>query len=94
MFFHGGDEDYAYYVEKKHLSLFRFVYFKADAIIDLSQKNVNRLRKWHYSKPIYLETTVVDEELIKNFGIEHISNKYKNLEREINILFLARVEIP
>lgn len=94
VFFHGGDESYSNRVEKGYLPLFRFTYFKADAIIDLSQRNIDRLRRWHYSKPIFLETTVVDDALIKNIDIEFIHNKYNSLDREINILFLARVEIP
>lgn len=93
VFYHGWDEIFADKVERKFLKLYRLIYFKADAMIDLSKKNVERLRKWGYSKPIYLETTVVDTKLLKDININYINNKFEILNKPFNILFLARIEI-
>ncbi|MFN3554348.1 MAG: glycosyltransferase family 4 protein [Bacteroidales bacterium] len=61
---------------------------KSDAIIVLSREFKEKLRQWGVTKPIYVETTVVDEALV---------NKYENFQlaktkKKFNILFLARIE--
>ena len=72
--------------------IFKLVFFLSDCMIVLSSQFKNKLISWGYDKPIYLETTVVDEELIKGISDELISRKYDVQNNETNILFLARVE--
>jgi glycosyltransferase involved in cell wall biosynthesis len=91
VFYRGWDELLVKKIEKHGLFLFKWVYFKADAFIDLASTNIETLRKWGYKKSIFLETTVVDNKLIEGINYENIKMKYgKN--QEFKILFLARVE--
>lgn len=92
VFFRGWDQSFAQKLENKYLGLFKMVYFKADAIIELSSDFRKKLISWGYRKNIYLETTLVDKELIKDIKPEDIKLKYESLE-EPNILFLARIEV-
>ncbi|MBS1492816.1 MAG: glycosyltransferase family 4 protein [Bacteroidetes bacterium] len=91
VFFRGWDQSFAQKLEKKYLGLFKIVYFKADAIIELSSDFRKKLIQWGYKKKIYLETTLVNKELVKDLNKDEIESKYNGAEN-INILFLARIE--
>jgi len=91
VFFRGWDQGFAQKLEKKYLGLFKLVYFKADAIIELSSDLRKKLISWGYKKKIYLESTLVDKNLVKNLKAEEIDSKYESIEN-LNILFLARIE--
>ncbi|GJQ64317.1 MAG: hypothetical protein SCALA702_33700 [Melioribacteraceae bacterium] len=93
VFFRGWDEDFEKILVSKYLNLFRFAYFKADTMIVLSSEFRTKLENWGYKKEIHLETTIVDETLIDNLAEEEIVQKFEN-PANLNILFLARVEIP
>jgi len=73
------------------LKLFKFIYFNTNALIDLSESNTKHLKAMGYQREIYLETTVVDINLIKGINVDQlIENRDKN---EIKtILFLSRIE--
>ena len=90
VFFHGWDYEFAKKIERKYFKIFKQVFFKADALIDLAQRNINQLRDWGYNKKIFLETTVVDKDLINEVDEEKIIKKYTS--KTYNILFLARLE--
>jgi glycosyltransferase involved in cell wall biosynthesis len=92
VFFHGWDEVLEKNIEKRLLKLFRFAYFKADACIVLSNKFKNKLNQWGYNKPVYVETTIVDKELLKNYDNNKLLDKFKIVDRPYNLLFLARIE--
>ena len=91
VFYRGWDEELAKVIENKYLFLFRMVFFRADAIIELSSYNVSRLRRWGYTKEIYLETTLVDDVLVTGVDEHTISMKYSDIG-VLNILYMARVE--
>lgn len=91
IFFRGWDQEFAKKLEKRYLWFFKKVYFKADAIIELSSELKRKLISWGYKKNIYLETTLVDKELVKDLDEDEIKGKYKNVEN-LKILFLARIE--
>lgn len=93
VFFRGWDENYEKVLVKKYHSLFKKVYFKADAFIVLSSTFREKLESWGYKKDIYLETTIVDEALTEQLSEQDILAKYDN-DGNYNILFLARVEVP
>jgi len=61
-------------------------YKKADAFVVLAHEFKDNLRKFGISTDIFLTTTKVDDQLIKNFDIN--SKKYNHKR----ILFLARIE--
>ena len=92
VFFHGWDYNFVNGSKKIRLKLFKYVFFKADGIIDLSRHNKERLIKWGYNKTIYVETTAVADLFETSLNAETISQKYEGEPDKFNILFLARVE--
>jgi glycosyltransferase involved in cell wall biosynthesis len=90
VFFHGWDYVFADKLYRRYFKIFKSVYFKADAIIDLALKNKKILKEWGYKKQVYLETVVVDKYMVENVSEEQISDKY--FKKEVNLLFLARLE--
>ncbi|MBX7045893.1 MAG: glycosyltransferase family 4 protein [Ignavibacteria bacterium] len=91
IFFRGWDLSMAEKIEKNYLSFFKLVYFKADAIIELSSEFKKRLHDWGYKKKIYLETTLVNKELVEDLSEEMVVEKFRRM-KTIEILFLARIE--
>ncbi len=93
VFFRGLDVNFQRIIEKKYLGLFKQLFFLSDCSIVLSSQFRNKLLLWGYRKPIYLETTVVDENLIKTIDQKFVVEKYTSIQNRINLLFLARIEI-
>ncbi len=91
VFFRGWDLGFAERLEKKYLKLFKRIFFKADAIIELSSEFQNRLYSWGYKKKVYLETTLVDKDLVNGLSDDDVSAKYGNIEN-LELLFLSRIE--
>lgn len=93
-FFRGWDEEAEIKTEKQYLWLFRFLFFKSDCFIALSEKVKNKLVQWGYKKNIYIETTLVDKNLLDGINESFISKKFKDIEitKKINLLFLSRIE--
>lgn len=91
VFFRGWVNEFAYDISGFRLKLFKLVFFKADALIELSQSNVNHLKVLGYKREIFLETTLVDNNLIKDFNINRIVDK-RYQDKTKTILFLSRIE--
>jgi glycosyltransferase involved in cell wall biosynthesis len=93
VFFRGWDEKFVSRISKNGLWLFKAIYFKADILIDLSNLNIERLKKWGYKKQCFLETTVVSKELVGSITEEFFVDKYSsNRGDPRTILYLARIE--
>ena len=75
VFYRGWDVALANKIKKRYLKLFKWVYFRADAVIDLSNENIKRLQSWGYSKPCYPETTVVSRQLVSGIDEEFINRR-------------------
>ena len=90
--YHGWDNDFVNLVERKYLKLFKFIFFKANAFVVLSSEFKDTLIKWGYTKPIYVETTIVDKELVKNITEESVRTKYSQKANHLSLLYLARIE--
>lgn len=88
VFFHGWDEGFEAFSEKYLLWLYKITYFRADAIIVLAEQFKTKLEDIGYKGEIYVETTVVDDNVFDDFNI--IDKNYKN--KNINLLFLSRLE--
>jgi glycosyltransferase involved in cell wall biosynthesis len=86
VFFRGWNKDVEKQIKKRWLQLFRKYYFTADCIIVLSDEIRQSLIEMGYNGPIYIETTVVDDSIFKNF------NNAKSDRNTVNILFLTRIE--
>ena len=92
VFFRGWDKQVEKNIQKRYLPLFKSIFFKADAIIVLSSQFKEKLILWGYHKPIYTETTAVDESLLKSINIDFIKEKYEANFGESCVLFLSRIE--
>jgi glycosyltransferase involved in cell wall biosynthesis len=93
VFYHGWDNDFVNLVERKYLKLFKLVFFRANAFIVLSSDFKELFIKWGYTKPIYVETTIVDKDLVRNISEELIETKYLQItDHKLSLLYLARIE--
>jgi glycosyltransferase involved in cell wall biosynthesis len=92
VFYRGWKKDFQNRLEHTFILSFKKVFFKAAASIVLSNEIKEKLLEWGYKKPIYVETTLVDSNLIKKFDTAVSRNKYSNIE-EPKLLFLSRIEI-
>jgi glycosyltransferase involved in cell wall biosynthesis len=90
IFFHGWDIEFAKKIQNSYL--FKKIYFKADAVILLSENSEKTMREWGYDKPIYRVTTAVSNDIIQNITTKTINDKFENNKQTLNLLFLARIE--
>lgn len=92
VFFRGWDDEIAEQISDKWLRIFKFVFFRADALIVLAGAFSNSLRQWGFKKRIFIETTIVEEELLRGFDIDSRIAKFELKKKHYKILFLSRVE--
>lgn len=94
VFFRGWDYEAEKKNQKFYLKLFKYFFFRADAFIVLSSHSKSVLNKWGYKRKIYIETTVVDKNLIKGISENYIKEKFDDIQKsgKINFLFLSRIE--
>lgn len=92
VFFRGWDERFERKLESRCLQLFKCVFFQADVMIVLASAFKAKLQAWGYEKPVYIETTIVDDALLQGIDQAFLQQKYTGLSNEIRLLFLARVE--
>ena len=91
VFFHGWNKSFERYLTKYLHWFFKLSFSRADAFIVLASEFKNFLRKIGIKTPIYIETTAIDETLVRDFDI---ANKIHDLSAstDIRILFLSRLE--
>jgi len=87
VFFRGWHRDCEESLHHWRLSLFRKVYFRADAMVVLAREFEAKLRAWGYQGPIYVETTAVDDSLLESVGFRD----QRTISPVIRVLFLGRV---
>lgn len=90
--FHAWDKDYEKKISQYFVPLFRRTFLKADALIVLSNEFRRVLEEWGFTKPIYVETTIVDKNLLTHFDKFMVENKFPGRDHATHILFLARIE--
>ncbi len=90
VFFHGWDKNFDKKLDGISLWLFKRIYLSSRAFIVLAEYFKNRLREWDFRQPIYVESTLVDDDLMKGFDIDASMDKRIN-EKDKKILFLARI---
>jgi glycosyltransferase involved in cell wall biosynthesis len=93
VFYRGWDKNLAVKIENKYLGIFKKIYFRADAVIDLASENIKRIQSWGYTRPCYLETTVVDQRLISGINEDFVKSRALRKASGFNLLFLSRIEI-
>lgn len=89
VFFRGWSDESEQLMKGRYKWLLKLYLTNTDALITLSQKSKITLESLGYNKYIYLETTLVDDNLLHNFNI---NMRLQKLSKEITILFLARLE--
>lgn len=93
VFYHGWNLKFERKIGKFYLNIFRSIFFKADTCIVLANQFKEKLIEWGYTKKIYVESTIVDENSIKGISEKFLKKKYNQVSDKINLLFLARVEV-
>ena len=93
VFIRGWDIKCEHLISSYFLWIFRLIYFRADAFIVLAEEFKEKLLSIGCHKPIYIETTIVDDDVFKN-TIDKSQNPRPVVGREPNfhILFLSRIE--
>ena len=89
VFFRGWDDQFESIIKRRYSKLFGWVYFYADSIIVLASRFKSALQEMGYTKPIFLETTLVPDEVFDLSKTEHFKN---GVNGKMNILFLSRIE--
>ncbi len=90
VFFRGWDDALIPKMNIFPNSVLKRIYLSVDAIIDLRQKNIDQLILWGYKRKVFLETTVVDTQLIP--FVPKLEDINTEVGEKFNILFLARIE--
>ena len=91
VFFRGWHTKWEDLVFNRFGFLFKIVFFKADAMIVLASGFKEKLENQGYSRPIFLETTIVDQTVFNEIQTEKTYEAVKNYKSGLNILFLSRV---
>ena len=89
VFFRGWDDEFENIIRKRYKKLFGLVFFSADAIIVLASRFKTTLQEMGYTRPIFIETTLVPDEV---FGSNKINQLNNGAPGRLNILFLSRIE--
>ena len=92
VFFHGWDPEFEKKIDNS-LFLRKWLentFLKADHIIVLSSEFKAKLREWGYHGPISLETTLVDEQLVKDETLESTTENRVKLETP-TLLYLGNI---
>ena len=90
VFFHGWDKNFERKLEGLSLWLFKRIYLSAKAFIVLAADFRSQLVNWGFRQPIFIESTLVDDDLISGFDINK-SIDLRIMEKGKKILFLARL---
>lgn len=88
VYWHGWKWGFVRKYANKIVPFFHFTFGKADAMICLASEFVDQLKTYRYKKPIFLESTVVEDQIIRHDEVGPLDG---NSDMK-TILFLSRVE--
>ncbi|MEZ4774706.1 MAG: glycosyltransferase family 4 protein [Bacteroidia bacterium] len=91
VFWRGWSPTFEKTATSKYWWFMKRTFMKADATIVLAQEFVEKVKKWGFTKPVYKETTVVDQRLVDGLTEIQVIEKIQD-DSEVNLLFLARLE--
>jgi glycosyltransferase involved in cell wall biosynthesis len=91
VFFRGWDDNFVHNISGLKKYIVKKIFFKSDAIIDLSEHNIEYLKRLGYTGQLYLETTLVDKALVDDIDINSLVNQRIGSTKK-SILFLSRIE--
>ena len=90
VFFHGWSLDFEKKVDEKYVNFFLRSFGQAKKIFVLSKDFKNKILEWGYRGDVVIETTNVNNMLLKDFSIKEKLDQVKTVKK-IRILFLARL---
>jgi len=92
IYFRGWNPAYEKKIDKSwfHQKWLKHTFLKADHIIVLSSAFKAKLFEWGYNRPITIETTVVDEQLLNGKTFNTISD-FRSSMKEPHLLYLGNV---
>ncbi|MFW6134487.1 MAG: glycosyltransferase family 4 protein [Elusimicrobiota bacterium] len=93
LFFHGWDIAFERNIKKYFFKIFKLIYFKVDAICFVGTVFKDKVESWGYNGLTYLVSSVMDENLLAGLSKDELFKNRKKQSKNINILFLARVEL-
>ena len=93
VYWHGWNVEFQKKYADKIVPFFRLTFGKADAMICLAKEFSNKLIDYRYRKPIYTESTVVEDYII-NSQPQPRRHTVGEGKEAVNVLFLSRVERP
>ncbi|MEZ4826785.1 MAG: glycosyltransferase family 4 protein [Bacteroidia bacterium] len=91
VFWRGWSPSFEKTATTKYWWFMKRTFMKADAKIVLAEEFVEKVKSWGFKKPVYQETTVVDQRLVDGLTEVEIIKKLQDTS-EVNLLFLARLE--
>ncbi|MFZ2322073.1 MAG: glycosyltransferase family 4 protein [Ignavibacteriaceae bacterium] len=92
--FHGWIENLNVFSHWIAYILLKKVFFSVSCITVLSKEKKDFLLKLGYNKNIYIISTIIDDELFRYHNEQMILSKIDKINfNEVNILFLARIEM-
>lgn len=92
VFWRGWNWDFENKVVRRILPFFKLTYGKADAMILLAKEFSQQIRAYGYQRPLYQETTVVDDTILGYKNGSSRSAGLRRVEGTVSLLFLARIE--
>lgn len=90
VFFRGWQDRCARAIENRWAWLFNSIFGQADALIVLSEDHKRVLRSWGCKKPIFHESTVIDDDALDGFDMQAVLRQRLN-RKDRRILFISRL---
>ncbi len=90
VFFHGWSLSFQSKIDSIGGWFFRLIYGKADAFIVLASSFSDKLKSWGINKPIYLEVTIISDEIMEDFDFQS-TLKLRLQTPKKKILFASRL---
>lgn len=91
VFFHGWDAGFEQTLRKYFGRIFKWTYFKADAVLVLASEFSSRLIAMGYTGPVHINSTAIDDEMLLGTVPESYALKYSREGEGFRILFLSRI---
>ena len=94
VFWRGWDKKFEKTVNHRLLPFFKYTFACASAFIVLASEFKNKLVQWGINSPVYIETTAVEESLLKDTDplSKWVNDGFLLEDKPLKILFLARLE--
>lgn len=90
IFFHGWDAGFEQTLRKYFFRVFKWTYFKADAVLVLANEFSSRLISMGYTGPVHVGSTAIDDVTLRTAPDSYAVKHYREC-KGFRILFLSRI---